>query len=67
MRLHAQLVLVVMFLLAAIISQALQPLFAEDEDDGTRDNATGAVARMLLAAGAALPLEQVGAARSSRS
>lgn len=40
-------------------SQALQPLFQADEEPGTRDNAAGAVSRMILALGSHLPLEQV--------
>ncbi|CAL5224745.1 g7478 [Coccomyxa viridis] len=39
--------------------QALQPLFQADEEPGTRDNAAGAVSRMILALGSHLPLEQV--------
>ncbi|GAX82443.1 hypothetical protein CEUSTIGMA_g9871.t1 [Chlamydomonas eustigma] len=39
--------------------QALHPLFSDEEEDGARDNATGAVARMLIVAGVNLPLEQV--------
>ncbi|CAI5510371.1 unnamed protein product [Closterium sp. Naga37s-1] len=37
----------------------LHPLFSADEDDDVRDNATGAVARMIASGGAAMPLEQV--------
>jgi len=36
----------------------LHPLFAEEEDSGTRDNAAGALARILTAAGPAVPLDQ---------
>lgn len=39
--------------------QALHPLFRASEDAGTRDNAAGAVGRILSAVGAQLPLEQV--------
>lgn len=39
--------------------QALQPLFSAEEEPSTRDNAVGAVSRMILALGAHLPLEQV--------
>ena len=39
--------------------QALQPLFSAEEEPGTRDNAAGAVSRMILALGTHLPLEQV--------
>lgn len=39
--------------------QALQPLFSEKEEPGTKDNAAGAVSRMILALGSHLPLEQV--------
>jgi len=39
--------------------QALQPLFSEEEEAGARDNAAGAVARMLAAAPGALPLEAI--------
>ncbi|MEW5308809.1 MAG: hypothetical protein WDW38_000740 [Sanguina aurantia] len=45
-------------LLTAIL-QALHPLFAETEDGGVRDNACGAVSRMLSSCAAALPLERV--------
>uniref|UniRef100_A0A061S2D0 Arm repeat superfamily protein isoform 1 n=1 Tax=Tetraselmis sp. GSL018 TaxID=582737 RepID=A0A061S2D0_9CHLO len=36
----------------------LHPLFRGDEDPGTRDNAAGALARIVSAAGAAVPLDQ---------
>lgn len=39
--------------------QALHPLFREEEEAGPRDNAAGAVGRMLLAMGGALPVEQI--------
>ncbi|KAI8467320.1 MAG: armadillo-type protein [Monoraphidium minutum] len=39
--------------------QALHPLFQPEEDAGARDNAAGAVGRMLLALGGALPVEQI--------
>ena len=39
--------------------QALQPLFTLEEEPGTRDNAAGAVSRMILSLGTHLPLEQV--------
>ena len=39
--------------------QALQPLFSPEEEPGTKDNAAGAVSRMVLALGPHLPLEQV--------
>ena len=39
--------------------QALQPLFSAEEEPGTRDNAAGAVSRMILSLGTHLPLEQV--------
>lgn len=42
-----------------VLEQALQPLFQADEEPGTRDNAAGAVSRMILALGSHLPLEQV--------
>lgn len=42
-----------------MLLQALQPLFQADEEPGTRDNAAGAVSRMILALGSHLPLEQV--------
>ena len=42
-----------------MIFQVLQPLFQADEEPGTRDNAAGAVSRMILALGSHLPLEQV--------
>ena len=38
---------------------ALHPLFGAGEDNGTRDNAAGAVARMITAKPHALPLNQV--------
>jgi hypothetical protein len=38
---------------------ALHPMFSEEEEPGARDNAAGAVGRMLLAFGGSLPLEQV--------
>ncbi len=47
------------FTTCVISIQSLHPLFDEAEDDGVRDNAAGAVARMLLAGGGLLPLEQV--------
>lgn len=37
----------------------LHPLFGEEEEPGARDNAAGAVSRLLLAYGGALPLEQI--------
>lgn len=43
----------------ALPVQALHPLFAETEDNGVRDNACGAVSRMLTSCAAALPLERV--------
>jgi len=39
--------------------QALHALFRPEEEPGPRDNAAGAVGRMLLAMGAALPVEQI--------
>lgn len=39
--------------------QALHPLFRAEEDAGTRDNAAGAVGRVIAAVGAQAPLEQV--------
>ena len=45
--------------MVGMCSQALQPLFQADEEPGTRDNAAGAVSRMILALGSHLPLEQV--------
>ncbi|KAK9824669.1 hypothetical protein WJX72_012191 [[Myrmecia] bisecta] len=39
--------------------QALHPLFSEDADPGVRDNAAGAVGRLIIALGAQLPLEQI--------
>jgi hypothetical protein len=39
--------------------QALHPLFRPEEEPGARDNAAGAVGRMLLALGGALPVEQI--------
>lgn len=36
----------------------LHPLFGEDEDSGTRDNAAGALARIIRTAGPAVPLDQ---------
>jgi hypothetical protein len=38
---------------------ALHPLFGAAEDNGTRDNAAGAVARMITTKPHALPLNQV--------
>jgi len=38
---------------------AMQPLFAAEEDDATRDNGCGAVARMIVAAPASVPLPSV--------
>ena len=40
-------------------AQALHPLFAAGEDAGTRDNAAGAVGRIISALGPQLPLQQV--------
>ena len=40
------------------VLKGLHPLFGDDEDSGTRDNAAGALARILLAAGPAVPLDQ---------
>jgi importin-4 len=37
----------------------LHPLFAATEEPGVRDNAVGAVARMMMAAAAQLPLESI--------
>jgi len=39
--------------------QSLYPLFGKDEVGEVRDNAAGAVGRLLLAAGPAAPIEQV--------
>ena len=39
--------------------QALSPLFSQDERPTTRDNACGAVGRLILALGAHLPVDQV--------
>jgi hypothetical protein len=39
--------------------QALHALFRPDEEAGARDNAAGAVGRMLLSMGGALPIEQI--------
>lgn len=39
--------------------QALQPLFSADEEDGPRDNAAGAVARLLSVAAPSLPLDAI--------
>ena len=39
--------------------QALHPLFGPGQEPGVRDNAAGAVARLLSTFGAHLPLEQV--------
>ena len=44
---------------STVCMQALQPLFSAEEEPGTRDNAAGAVSRMILALGTHLPLEQV--------
>ena len=41
------------------VLMALHPMFGEEEEPGARDNAAGAVGRMLLAYGGNLPLEQV--------
>lgn len=38
---------------------ALYPLFSPDEEDGVRDNAAAAVARMILACPGTIPLPQV--------
>jgi len=40
---------------------ALHPLFGAGEDSGTRDNAAGAVARMITSHPHVLPLNQVDA------
>ena len=47
--------------------QALQPLFSPEEEPGTKDNAAGAVSRMVLALGSHLPVEQVGVPPSASS
>jgi hypothetical protein len=39
--------------------QSLHPMFGAQEEGGARDNAAGAVARLLGAAGEALPLETI--------
>ncbi|KAK9905642.1 hypothetical protein WJX75_003705 [Coccomyxa subellipsoidea] len=39
--------------------QALHPLFRAEEDPGTRDNAAGAVGRIIAIIGSQVPLEQV--------
>ena len=39
-------------------AQALHPLFRAEEDAGTRDNAAGAVGRVIATLGAQTPLEQ---------
>ncbi|BDA47413.1 Importin-4 [Coccomyxa sp. Obi] len=39
--------------------QALHPLFRAEEDAGTRDNAAGAVGRIIATVGSQVPLEQV--------
>lgn len=39
--------------------QALHPLIQADEADATKDNAAGAVGRMISSFGAQLPLDQV--------
>ena len=46
--------------------QALQPLFQAGEEPGTRDNAAGAVSRMILGLGSRLPLEQVSSLQGPR-
>jgi hypothetical protein len=40
-------------------AQALHPLFRAEEDPGTRDNAAGAVGRIIAIIGSQVPLEQV--------
>lgn len=40
-------------------AQALHPLFRAEEDPGTRDNAAGAVGRIIATIGSQVPLEQV--------
>lgn len=40
-------------------AQALHPLFRVEEDAGTRDNAAGAVGRIIATVGSQAPLEQV--------
>ncbi len=40
-------------------AQALHPLFRAEEDAGTRDNAAGAVGRIIATVGSQVPLEQV--------
>lgn len=44
---------------APALLTALHGLFRADEEPGARDNAAGAVGRMLLAMGGALPIEQI--------
>ena len=44
---------------SGISVQALSPLFSQDERPTTRDNACGAVGRLILALGAHMPVNQV--------